>query len=49
MMTPDGIASLHIDKTRLEDAGEYIVRVSNPVGMVEKIVRLDVTGKSGIY
>lgn len=45
MVAPDGVVSLHIDKARQEDAGDYTVRVSNPVGMTEKTVRLKVTGK----
>ncbi|VDN97244.1 unnamed protein product, partial [Rodentolepis nana] len=31
-MGPDGVASLHIEKARPEDAGDYTVRASNPAG-----------------
>lgn len=44
-LTPDGRATLRIEKVFPEDAGEYSVRVVNPVGVAEKSALLDVIRK----
>ncbi|KAL5965329.1 Muscle M-line assembly protein unc-89, partial [Taenia solium] len=41
-VTPDGKASLRVDRIRPEDAGEYKIRITNPEGSAEKSARLDV-------
>lgn len=46
IITPDGKASLRIDQVRPENAGEYKIRITNPKGLAEKSVRLDVICKS---